>query len=641
MTNLLNTFERFLWAITLLLLLAINVVSAAGQGDDGPAQDTPPDAFTADNPAVPLDEFELILLPMTRTELEVEAGAWRDLLKEKVTEIGAAEIAVKRANTEITRAEDVAEAAQDAELAVEKVEQAADAGEAKEAVQEAQEATKKVREEMEELAESTQGSEVGQAPSDADKQGVVSAADEAKKALEEAKDSAAEVANEPDPETAQDALDAAKGAEQAVEHLQQSVTEKSESEFPDPATSTEALQAATDDLPDKQDKADITTDAAERQAANVEQAKDQLLESVTVLRDERVSLIDRLNLVLDQWELKGGEVTEYRQYVQAVSGVKVDVSDWDAAWATIFGWLTSKEGGLRWAANIGTFVGILLGFYLISWFIKKGVAKGLAVAGNTSTLLTNFVLSMIRRLIVAIGLIVGLSALEVNIGPLLAVIGAAGFAIALALQGTLSNFASGLMILFYRPFDVNDTIDVASVSGTVKSMTLVSTIITTFDNKLMVVPNNTIWQNIITNVTGTHVRRVDMVFGIGYGDDIGKAHRVLTEVVTAHPLVLESPEPTIQLNELADSSVNFIVRPWTKTDDYWSVYWDLLRTVKERFDAEGISIPFPQRDVHLYQVQGHQESQPQPVLAAAGAIVSTAVPTSGELDTPESEKADE
>lgn len=131
-------------------------------------------------------------------------------------------------------------------------------------------------------------------------------------------------------------------------------------------------------------------------------------------------------------------------------------------------------------------------------------------------------------------------------------------------------------------------------------MNLLSTHVKTFDNKMMIVPNNDIWGGVITNATGTNERRVDMVFGIGYDDDIDKAQKILEEIVSQHELVLEEPEPTIRMHELADSSVNFVCRPWARTGDYWTVYWDITRQVKRRFDEAGISIPYPQRDVHLY-----------------------------------------
>ena len=155
--------------------------------------------------------------------------------------------------------------------------------------------------------------------------------------------------------------------------------------------------------------------------------------------------------------------------------------------------------------------------------------------------------------------------------------------------------------MIYRPFDVNDVVEVAGISGKVVSLNLVTTTITTFDNKFMVVPNNDIWGNIITNATVSKERRVDMVFGIGYQDDIRHALQVLEDIVSSHPLILKNPAAVIQLHELADSSVNFICRPWVRTGDYWAVYWDITRSVKERFDAEGLTIPFPQRDVHVYQ----------------------------------------
>jgi small conductance mechanosensitive channel len=191
--------------------------------------------------------------------------------------------------------------------------------------------------------------------------------------------------------------------------------------------------------------------------------------------------------------------------------------------------------------------------------------------------------------------------LEINIGPFLAAMGATGFILGFALQGTLSNFAAGLMILIYRPYDIGDFVSVAGASGTVSAMSLVSTTLRLPDNQVVVIPNNSIWGGIITNATGAETRRVDMTFGISYRNEIEKAQAILERIVKDHPLVLASPEPVVRLNELADSSVNFVVRPWVKTGDYWTVYWDVTRQVKEEFDRSGISIPFPQREVHVYQ----------------------------------------
>jgi small conductance mechanosensitive channel len=210
------------------------------------------------------------------------------------------------------------------------------------------------------------------------------------------------------------------------------------------------------------------------------------------------------------------------------------------------------------------------------------------------------VLSITRSVIIMVGLLIALSQLGISLGPLLAGLGIAGFVIGFALQDSLSNFASGIMILIYKPFDVGDLVEVGTVFGTVRHMSLVNTTVMTVDNQTLIVPNNSIWQNVIKNVTAQDTRRIDMTFGIGYSDDIPKAEKILKEIIETHELVLEDPEPIVRLHELGDSSVNFVVRPWVKTDDYWPVYWDITRAVKLAFDAQGVTIPFPQRDVHVF-----------------------------------------
>lgn len=329
--------------------------------------------------------------------------------------------------------------------------------------------------------------------------------------------------------------------------------------------------------------------------------KTKLLESVTELKAQQTALTDRLKVAIAEFKAKGGKAEDYEAYVAAISGVQVDVSDAGATYTVITGWLTSKEGGLRWAKNIALFFIILLVAWLLSKLISRAVKKAISKIQSASELLKDFIVNITRKAILVIGFVVALSMLEVNIGPLLAAIGAVGFIMGFALQGTLSNFAAGIMILIYRPYDIGDLVDVAGAFGKVDAMTIVSTTLRKPDNQKIVVPNNMVWGDIITNVTGTSKRRVDLVFGIGYGDDIAKAQAILEDILANHDAILKDPEPVVKVHELADSSVNFVVRPWVGTDDYWDVYWDITRAVKERFDAEGISIPFPQRDVHIYQ----------------------------------------
>ncbi len=345
-------------------------------------------------------------------------------------------------------------------------------------------------------------------------------------------------------------------------------------------------QAGPGSEPTRQDTAEIKT---------------ALVKHVTNLMSERTALIDRFNVVLDQWNVKGGDTGEYVSYIRAVSGIKVDVTDANATWTTITGWLLSPEGGFRWAVNIIQFIVIVIVFYLLSIVAGKAAQKAASRSKNFSLLLSEFMVLSVRRLVLFIGFFVGLSALEINVGPVLAVIGAAGFVIAFALQNSLSNFASGILMLIYRPFDTADTIKVAGILGKVESMNLLSTQLRTPDNQLVIVPNNSVWGDVITNVTGITQRRVDLIFGIGYDDDIDKAQKILEDIVNGHELVLKEPPAIVKLHELGDSSVNFVCRPWVKPEDYWNVYWDITRAVKRRFDTEGVSIPFPQRDVHIYQ----------------------------------------
>ncbi len=319
------------------------------------------------------------------------------------------------------------------------------------------------------------------------------------------------------------------------------------------------------------------------------------------LQEEKTALADRFNVVISELEAKGGDPEPYRQYVGALPGITVDVFDLSSIWATIKAWFVSEQGGQRWGWNIAKFLIILLVFYFAARIVARFVRHAVSRIDHASQLLIAFSGRFTRQVLMVIGLIVALAALEVNISPLLAAVGAAGFVIAFALQGTLSNFASGLLILAYRPFDVGDVIEAAGISGIVKSVSLFSTHVRTFDNKVMIVPNNDIWDGTITNATASDTRRVDMTFGIGYDDDIAKAKQILENLLTNHELVLKDPAPVVQLNELADSSVNFICRPWTNTGDYWTVYWDITRAVKEEFDSAGISIPYPQQDVHLHK----------------------------------------
>jgi small conductance mechanosensitive channel len=323
----------------------------------------------------------------------------------------------------------------------------------------------------------------------------------------------------------------------------------------------------------------------------------------------RVSLIaNGVATVLDMMESLEMDTDAYQQQLLSVTGqITTDFFQMDVLSSLLVGWgetlwASLVESGPGLVFDLILFLIIVYAFYRLANLVQKLTKTALQKPGiELSQLLQRMTLLIVRNTILAIGVLIGLAQVGISLGPLLAGLGVVGFIIGFALQDTLSNFAAGMLILTYRPFDVGDLVEAGGVSGLVSHMSLVNTTILPLDNQTIIVPNGKIWGDVIKNVTAQKVRRVDLVFGISYTDDIPKTEKLLQEILDSHESVLSDPEPMIRLHELGDSSVNFIVRPWVKTDDYWDTYWDLTRTVKLRFDEEGISIPFPQRDVHVIE----------------------------------------
>lgn len=247
-------------------------------------------------------------------------------------------------------------------------------------------------------------------------------------------------------------------------------------------------------------------------------------------------------------------------------------------------------------------VAAIIIFIFGRWVAKifRYVIRKVMLKGKVDETIVSFVGHLTYIAMLAFVIIAALGQLGIQTTSFIAVIGAAGLAIGLALQGSLSNFASGFLMIIFRPFKVGDKIDAAGVTGVVEEIQLFTTVLKTPDNKTIIIPNSKITEDNIVNYSAKGTMRVDMVMGIGYGDDIDKARTIIKDILNNNDKVLKEPELTIAVMELADSSVNFTVRPWAKTDDYWDVYFDVTEAVKKRFDAENINIPFPQRDVHVY-----------------------------------------
>ncbi|MDF1800805.1 MAG: mechanosensitive ion channel [Planctomycetota bacterium] len=265
--------------------------------------------------------------------------------------------------------------------------------------------------------------------------------------------------------------------------------------------------------------------------------------------------------------------------------------------------LKADPFGTLWPYLEGVVFAILI--FVIGRIVVKiltGVLRKVMAKAKVDVILINFLVSIAAGVMMLFVIIASLDKLGVPTGSAVALVGAAGLAVGFAMQDSLSNFASGVMLIIFRPFKNGDFIEAGGVTGVVEKIQIFTTIMKTGDNREIIVPNGAIFGGVITNYSARPTRRVDMVFGIGYGDDLLKAKQILTDIIAADDRILKQPAPAIAINDLGDSSVNFKVRPWVNSGDYWDVLSDITETVKLTFDKEGISIPFPQTDVHLHKV---------------------------------------
>ncbi|MBU0719479.1 MAG: mechanosensitive ion channel [Planctomycetes bacterium] len=263
------------------------------------------------------------------------------------------------------------------------------------------------------------------------------------------------------------------------------------------------------------------------------------------------------------------------------------------------------EQAQTWFQTYGPIALKALLILIVGWIVAKiltATARHVMHKAWLDQALVGFASSLTFALLMTVVVISAIGELGVQTASFAAVIAAAGFAIGFALQGSLANFAAGVMVIIFRPFKAGDYVEVGGISGSVQEVQIFATTLNTPDNKRVIVPNSEITGKPITNYSATGTRRVDQVFGIGYGDDIKKAKGILENILAQDTRVLKDPAPTVAVAELGDSSANLAVRPWVNTPDYWDVLFHVTEAVKQRFDAEGISIPFPQRDVHLRQV---------------------------------------
>jgi small conductance mechanosensitive channel len=268
-------------------------------------------------------------------------------------------------------------------------------------------------------------------------------------------------------------------------------------------------------------------------------------------------------------------------------------------WQQFFSESAVTDYVIPWAINIGMALAVfIVGRFIVG--LVTSLFRKLLVKSKTDEILINFICSITRTVLLLFVVIAALEQLGLDTTSLVALLGAAGIAVGLALKDSLGNFAAGVMLIIFRPFKAGDFIEAGGTLGVVEKISIFSTTMRTGDNREVIVPNGALYGGTITNYSARETRRIDLVFGIGYGDDIGKARDLMLKVISEDERILKDPEPVVAVGELGSSSVDFVVRPWVASGDYWVVRWDLLEKIKQTFDANGISIPYPQRDVHMY-----------------------------------------
>lgn len=549
---------RLAGAAAFAFIVSFGPGAAGARADQPPPAAPAPAPVTTKDPQIALDELDLLLAPLTKEELEVETKGWFDLVRAKEREITVAELDVKRKNREIaqlekqkTAAAELAKATNDVKATASTGGAASDQDKAAAAARLAQ-AQQKLAKTVEAASQESAKDEKKTAemtaamtkPADAMKAAATGGADAPPpgKPAEAASEAAAQVASTA-ASSDKDVLakvaaaaaqksEAAGGDDAAKEKAQQVVaatakeaaaTEQiKELAKEAPAAASSAVAAATTApgaaaaaATETAKKAETLAKTAEAATAAKTDVKVQLVDYSTQLTSERTALVDRLKLVLEKFELRGGDPKPYRLYIDSIGGLKIDVTDKAATLARVKAWLTADEGGLRWARNFATFFGYVFGSFLVAGLVRMILRRALRSTHATSHLLRDFIISSSGRAIVGIGILLGLSALEVNLAPLLAVIGAAGFVVAFALQGTLSNFASGLLIMVFKPFDIGDDVEVAGdLRGKITKVTVFSTDILTPDGLHKIVPNDSIWKGVIVNhSTGGTTQGVGTVSG--------------------------------------------------------------------------------------------------------------------------------
>ncbi|NEP58604.1 MAG: mechanosensitive ion channel [Symploca sp. SIO2G7] len=355
-----------------------------------------------------------------------------------------------------------------------------------------------------------------------------------------------------------------------------------------------------DNLDEKQEQLDEASDDLTQSAEAESDLKQNLVEVLTYMQEQQTIIIDRFEVVLDELDIKGGNSEAYRKYIDSISGINIDLTDTDSLGVRLIGWFQSEEGGMRWLINIGKFAGILIASIIVSHLLSKATLKLLLRYGDESQALRDFLVMIVKRGGMIVGLMIALTALEISLGPVLALLGGISFVLAFALQSNLGNFASGLTLMLTNPFDVGDEVKVAGLWGYVHNITLADTKIKGWSGQIYTLPNNMVWGGVIENLTKTPIRGFVYEFRVAFDEDLAKVQQLISETIKAHPKVLKDPAPGTFVWSIENYYICLYASGKAKTEDYWGVYEQVLCQIMERLDREGIRLSAtPKQDINL------------------------------------------
>ncbi|MEG4393434.1 mechanosensitive ion channel domain-containing protein [Microcoleus sp. BROC3] len=611
----------------------------------------PKAATTTKDLNIPVDELKILLKPLTLEELRDEAAAWMLVLQKKAHEISEAEVTIKRQNQAINQQQEGVDGLEKAKKALEAAEQAQKGAapgsaqyqegtkkveEAKESLKKAQSAVEKSKTTKAELkqdetsnktlekAQKTGDLETAKQTLDkikADRDKTVAGSlpySEATKTIEKleaaikAFESAQEAQKgaEPDSPEYQEATQQLEKADEDLKQLLKEIggtaTGQSSQERDNATAAVENTDIKNNgeekvagepgvvnnqqNLQQKQQELKKTTENLQKSTDAESAAKNQLVVTVTELQSQLTAIDDRFNAILEELEKKGGDAKPYRQYTQAVMSIDLDTKDTQGLGVRLLAWGKAEEGGLRWASNTGKFVGIVIVSIIVSQILGAILNRLMKLFGGTSRIMRQFIVMLVKRGGVVIGFLVALTALEVSLGPVLALVGGLSFILAFALQSNLGNIASGLMIMAYKPFDVGDEIKLGSLWGWVESITLANTKIKGLDGQMFNVPNNTVWGDTIENLSHSETRKFTHWLRIDFEENLAKVEQLLVEIMKSHPKVLADPAPSTQVWSIEDYYISVKADGWVNKEDFWTVHSDVIRMIRERFYKDGIQL---------------------------------------------------